>query len=527
MKKLFFILSILMATMTASSQYFLTPIENPRWFTDWVKFSDTIFIYNTDTNFRVLPAGNIDRIRAVPYLWPGANGSGVLTNDGSGNLSWSAGGGGSVDAGDITGLTEDEFVFGASDGSATSSSFVKWSDVLFGGLGAGVDIHNTNPAATMPSSSILRIKSDEAYSFITFESDIQSGFRFYNTDGSSTKWFIYHQQSDNSLHFNNVGEDGPWIANGTYFSFTENQADENKFTFNGTGLHLTNNDNPIILTFDQNGTEYTITNNGTVMEIDAPETILTGELGIGETTSPAFDIDINADGRVEVVGTGYGTSKTVFGARFANGTFASPTAVTSGQDIGEFGMAGYKATTFTTSSVAHIKATSTENWTDAATGAKLTIGTTPNGTTGTVTAITVNHDQTVDFSSDVTVSGDFVSANVYSGTYTPTITSIGNLDATSSAQCQFMRVGNVVTVSGVIEIDPTTSGLTEFRIDLPISSDITSITNLSGQAIVTAATTRYSLQCKGDTTNDAAYFIGYTTFNANNETSIMFQYLIQ
>jgi hypothetical protein len=40
--------------------------------------------------FRVDNAGNLVRVRNVPYSWPNANSAGVLTNDGSGNLSWAA-----------------------------------------------------------------------------------------------------------------------------------------------------------------------------------------------------------------------------------------------------------------------------------------------------------------------------------------------------------------------------------------------------------------------------------------------------
>ncbi len=39
---------------------------------------------------RVEADGNLGYIRSVGYVWPTSNASGVLTNDGSGNLSWSA-----------------------------------------------------------------------------------------------------------------------------------------------------------------------------------------------------------------------------------------------------------------------------------------------------------------------------------------------------------------------------------------------------------------------------------------------------
>jgi hypothetical protein len=59
-----------------------------------------------------------------------------------------------------------------------------------------------------------------------------------------------------------------------------------------------------------------------------------------------------------------------------------------------------------------------------------------------------------------------------SGTYTPTLTNITNIDASTASGFQYMRVGNVVTLSGRIEIDPTaTNTLTQLEFTLPISSN--------------------------------------------------------
>ena len=58
-----------------------------------------------------------------------------------------------------------------------------------------------------------------------------------------------------------------------------------------------------------------------------------------------------------------------------------------------------------------------------------------------------------------------------SGTYTPTITNTANLSASSALQAQWMRVGNVVTVSGIFIADPTlTTTSTGFDFSLPITT---------------------------------------------------------
>ena len=72
-----------------------------------------------------------------------------------------------------------------------------------------------------------------------------------------------------------------------------------------------------------------------------------------------------------------------------------------------------------------------------------------------------------------------------SGVYTPTITNAINVTSSTAKACQWMRVGNVVTVSGVCEIDPTSGGGTLSVIDLtlPIATSITLDTQLGGAGV--------------------------------------------
>lgn len=61
--------------------------------------------------------------------------------------------------------------------------------------------------------------------------------------------------------------------------------------------------------------------------------------------------------------------------------------------------------------------------------------------------------------------------DVASGTYTPTITNVTNVAASTSNGAQYLRVGNTVTVSGSVDIDPTAAAATTIRISLPIASN--------------------------------------------------------
>jgi len=84
----------------------------------------------------------------------------------------------------------------------------------------------------------------------------------------------------------------------------------------------------------------------------------------------------------------------------------------------------------------------------------------------------------------VTINGDPLPV-LTSGTYTPTASAATNLDSTPTmTQAQYMRVGNVVTVSGSFTADPTTTTLaTAFEISLPVASDIRDPFEVAGTAV--------------------------------------------
>jgi hypothetical protein len=58
-----------------------------------------------------------------------------------------------------------------------------------------------------------------------------------------------------------------------------------------------------------------------------------------------------------------------------------------------------------------------------------------------------------------------------SGTYTPTLTNGTNVAGSTAYLSQYLRVGSQVTVSGKVNINPTSTGATEMGISLPIASN--------------------------------------------------------
>lgn len=71
---------------------------------------------------------------------------------------------------------------------------------------------------------------------------------------------------------------------------------------------------------------------------------------------------------------------------------------------------------------------------------------------------------------------------IASGTYTPTITGVANYSSSTSDVATYIRVGNVVTVSGSLSVTPSGVGTLVFRFNLPIASNFTLSTEVTGSA---------------------------------------------
>lgn len=89
-------------------------------------------------------------------------------------------------------------------------------------------------------------------------------------------------------------------------------------------------------------------------------------------------------------------------------------------------------------------------------------------------------------------------------TYTPTLTNTANVAASTAQQCTYFRVGNAVTVSGQLSIDPTTTAtLTTLGISLPIASAFTTAYQAGGTAAASTVTDG-AAAIFSDATNDRA-----------------------
>jgi len=116
--------------------------------------------------------------------------------------------------------------------------------------------------------------------------------------------------------------------------------------------------------------------------------------------------------------------------------------------------------------------------------------------------------------------------NCYSATYTPSVGDSANISAMTAYACQYTRVGNVVTVSGRVDIDPVAAATyTSFWISFPVASNLASGFQCAGTCSpATASAGNFGVF--GDATNDRAQVDGVTASTSNQALYFIFSYQV-
>lgn len=112
-----------------------------------------------------------------------------------------------------------------------------------------------------------------------------------------------------------------------------------------------------------------------------------------------------------------------------------------------------------------------------------------------------------------------------SGTYNPTFTAVTNLDGTpTSSSFKWMRIGNIVHVSGRFTYDPTAgSTFSEFRLSLPVASNFAAAADCAGCG---GDASNVAFEVSGDATNNEAQ-VNFTSAGTGSSTaSLMFTYIV-
>ncbi len=125
---------------------------------------------------------------------------------------------------------------------------------------------------------------------------------------------------------------------------------------------------------------------------------------------------------------------------------------------------------------------------------------------------------------DSEVTSAISALNLASGTYTPTVTGVTNIDAVTAFVAQYLRVGSVVTVSGRLDIDPTSAAQTQVGISLPVASNFSDAGNLAG--VAQCQQIAMGAAILADTTNDRALLEYVATDTANRNVWYTFTYRI-
>jgi hypothetical protein len=89
----------------------------------------------------------------------------------------------------------------------------------------------------------------------------------------------------------------------------------------------------------------------------------------------------------------------------------------------------------------------------------------------------INH---IAASGNISTLGKISASNLNSGTYVPSLVNVDNIAETQAFACQYMRIGNTVTVSGKIQMKCKSAGSFKVGISLPVPSDFTAEEDCAG-----------------------------------------------
>lgn len=109
-----------------------------------------------------------------------------------------------------------------------------------------------------------------------------------------------------------------------------------------------------------------------------------------------------------------------------------------------------------------------------------------------------------------------------SNTYTPTLTGVLNVTASTPRKAQWSRVGSVVTVSGQFDITPTGIGQVQIGISLPIASNFGTTYEAGGTGF--AIVNSFAAGVYGDPANNRAELSYFDTSGFNETITYTFTY---
>jgi hypothetical protein len=132
-------------------------------------------------------------------------------------------------------------------------------------------------------------------------------------------------------------------------------------------------------------------------------------------------------------------------------------------------------------------------------------------------------DPHTQYAKDTDLTAAIAALNLASGTYTPTLTNVNNLTSSTALQCQYLRVGATVTVSGAATINVTAGAAsTQLGISLPVASSLGAVEDCGG----VGSTATESFMIFADITNDRAQLQNTASVTGSQTVYFSFSYQV-
>lgn len=125
-----------------------------------------------------------------------------------------------------------------------------------------------------------------------------------------------------------------------------------------------------------------------------------------------------------------------------------------------------------------------------------------------------------------TAAGALTNLGITFGSWTPTLTSVANVDSATPGTCYYKRVGDHVDCWGFATVDPTAAAntTTQVGISLPVASNFGDVSDAAG--VGTAGTAQRSGVIFGDATNDRVTLFFASETTAATTFRFMFSYRV-
>lgn len=223
----------------------------------------------------------------------------------------------------------------------------------------------------------------------------------------------------------------------------------------------------------------------------------------------------------------------------ARGTAAAPSQTLAGDGL--FAMRGggwHNGGAFGNTQAGEITILAAEDFTSTAQGTIIRFRVAVTGATSATTRLTIDSNGDV-FLTGGRLYGTAIHNNaaaltgttnqyIGSGTYTPTGTGLTNVSSITPGVAQWMRVGNVVTVSGSVSVTPTAAAPTKttFNLTLPLASNFAASSQCGGGGGRNLAAQVEAALVLADTVNDQATIAFMATSTGAATLYYSYQYLV-